>query len=152
MTSILKSVLLATIIVNLSSVKALADVTSQQVWDGLRTAMTASGFKISASEARNGNRLTIGDLQMSRRVQDPGSDASGTISLSVSSLQFLDKGDGTVTIVLPDQIPVILHVNSPEDGAFDVQFDLTQRNLVIRASGKPDEIRHDYAAQTCMQT
>ena len=147
MTSILKSVLLATIIVNLSSVKALADVTSQQVWDGLRTAMTASGFKISASEARNGNRLTIGDLQMSRRVQDPGSDASGTISLSVSSLQFLDKGDGTVTVVLPDQIPVILYVNSPEDGAFDVQFDLTQRNLVIRASGKPDEIRHDYAAE-----
>ena len=75
MTSILKSVLLATIIVNLSSVKALADVTSQQVWDGLRTAMTASGFRISSSETRNGNRLTIGDLQMSRRVQDPGSDA-----------------------------------------------------------------------------
>ena len=44
MTSILKSVLLATTIVNLSSVKALADVTSQQVWDGLRMAMTASGF------------------------------------------------------------------------------------------------------------
>ena len=147
MTSILKSVLLATIIVNLSNIRALADVTSQQVWDGLRTAMTASGFKISASETRNGNRLTIGDLQMNRRVQDPGSDASGTISLSVSSLQFLDKGDGTVTVVLPDQIPVILHVNSPEDGAFDVQFDLTQRNLVIRASGKPDEIRHDYAAE-----
>ena len=35
MTSILKSILLATFVITLPSVKALADVTSQQVWDGL---------------------------------------------------------------------------------------------------------------------
>ena len=29
-----------------------------------------------------------------------------------------------------------------------MQLNLTQRNLVITASGKPDELRHDYAAET----
>ena len=72
MTSILKSILLATFVITLPSVKALADVTSQQVWDGLRTAMVASGFKLRASETRNGTRLTIGDLQINKRFQDPG--------------------------------------------------------------------------------
>ena len=148
MTSILKSILLATFVITLPSVKALADVTSQQVWDGLRTAMVASGFKLRASETRNGARLTIGDLQINKRFQDPGSDASGTISLSVSSLQFLDKGNGKVNIVFPEKIPVILRSNSPNDGAFEMQLNLTQRNLVITASGKPEELRHDYAAET----
>ena len=148
MTSILKSILLATFVITFPGVKALADVTSQQVWDGLRTAMVASGFKLRASETRNGTRLTIGDLQINKRFQDPGSDASGTISLSVSSLQFLDKGNGKVNIVFPEKIPVILRSNSPNDGAFEMQLNLTQRNLVITASGKPDELRHDYAAET----
>ena len=103
MTSILKPILLATFVITLPSVKALADVTSQQVWDGLRTGMVASGFKLRASETRNGTRLTIGDLQINKRFQDPGGDASGTISLSVSSLQFLDKGNGKVNIVFPEK-------------------------------------------------
>ncbi len=148
MKSILKSIMLPTFIIILHSVKAQADVTSQQVWEGLRTAMIASGFKVSASETRNGNRLTIGDLQLHKRVLDSGGGASGTISLSLSSLQFLNRGDGTVNVFFPEKIPVILRSNSPKDGAFEMQLNLTQRNLVITASGKPGELRHDYAAET----
>ena len=148
MTSILKSALLTAILITFAAIKAQAEVTAQQVWSSLRTAMTTAGFELSASEARSGNNLNIRDLTLNKHFQNPTGVGSGTLQVSISKLKFADLGDGTVRVIFPNRMPIILRSRDSVDGPFEVHLDIIQRELAIAASGKIEEIRHDYAAES----
>ncbi|MDG2403525.1 MAG: hypothetical protein P8M25_00770, partial [Paracoccaceae bacterium] len=132
----------------LSITEALANVTAQQVWSDLHQKLTSNGFQISATKFSRDGVLIIRDLLVKLELPLEGADGFGSISLALETLQFVDKLDGTVKLMLPNIMPITLTLKDPEAGAVDLQLDLTQSGLEMSVSGHDQDRRYHYAAQS----
>ncbi|MEO0378705.1 MAG: DUF2125 domain-containing protein, partial [Pseudomonadota bacterium] len=83
---------------------ALADLTSADVWSDWKAYMGSAGYDITASEASDGGTLKVSDLTMSIDLGENAEDGAATITME--SLQFVEQGDGSVSIELPAQTSI----------------------------------------------
>jgi hypothetical protein len=83
---------------------AQAQVTAQQVWDNWQQGMAiyGEGGVSIGSESLVGSSLTVTDLTLSM------SDEVSTVSSTIPSIVFTERGDGTVSVVMSESYPVTI--------------------------------------------
>ncbi|WP_435230292.1 DUF2125 domain-containing protein [Pseudopelagicola sp. nBUS_20] len=132
-TSLLASFSLSTV--------AWADVGSQEVWESWQTYLDGFGYEISGSEQSVGNNLNVNDLSLSMKIPDN----EGSIKVNLGDIQFVDKGDGTVEVVMPNQIPVLIKTSSDGKDA-DIIVTISHKGLSMIVSGASEDMTYAYNA------
>lgn len=130
----------------LMSQSAFADVTPQDVWGDWKQYMQGMGYKIDATETQNGANLTVADIRMGMVIPDD----AGAMSMGLGTVNFNQNSDGTVSVVMPGVMPMVLNI-TPEDGAakpFTANLNYTQTDHSMTVSGSPEKMTYDYEAGT----
>ena len=86
----------------IASGPAFADLTAQQVWDGLNSAMQGFGYSVSATETAAADGLDVTDVVM--RVTDP--EENSTVSVQMEAIDLVENDDGSVSMVFPRSMPI----------------------------------------------
>lgn len=124
----------------LSSTAAFADVTAEEVWADVRALMEGSGQSVSVgSEDRAGNTLTVRNIVVDMSMADAKSSAS------LDEIAFVERGDGTVEVVLSPDYRVVS--SSTVDGeTVEVHATITHTALSIVVSGDAASKSYTYSA------
>lgn len=126
----------------LAAQTASADVSAKEVWENWRDYFKGMGYDLTASEDMSGNVLTVSDIDMSMKLTPE----DGTVSMKMDGVTFTENGDGTVLIQIPEVMPIKIAVTAKNEPAVDMQIDYKQSGLVMTASGAPDDMTYDMAA------
>ncbi len=128
------------------SQSVLADVTPGDVWQDWRDYMQGMGYGLTATENISGDTLAVSDVQMDL-VQDAD---KGEVSVSLGTLSFVQNADGTVSVVMPDALPVVIDVTptGPQAKPVRMSLTLTQSGQDMTISGTPANMTSTYAADT----
>ncbi|MEQ9260975.1 MAG: DUF2125 domain-containing protein [Roseovarius sp.] len=121
---------------------ALADVSAEQVWADWRAYMEAAGYEMTATETRDGDTLVITDAEMMMAIPEEDT----TITMTMGEMSFTDNGDGTVSISIPNDLPIDVLVEGPDGEQADIGINYATKGLSITVSGDPDELLYAYSA------
>lgn len=124
------------------STAASAELTAQQVWTDWKEYVSGFGYTVEAQENMAGNRLEITELQMDMSLPD----VEGSASLTLGSMAFVENGDGTVTIAMPDTMPMTFTFADPDGETVKAAIDYTMQDMNMVASGDPSSFTYDYTA------
>lgn len=126
---------------------ARADVTPQQVWDEVRALMEGYGQTVTVgSEEQSGDTLTVRDIVIDFAVPDV------TSSATLEQLQFVDRGDGSVEIVLAPEYRMVSRSDPGVGEPFEMQMLMTHSGLGIVVSGDEAEKTYDFSADAVTLT
>jgi hypothetical protein len=128
----------------LMSQAALADLTPQDVWNDIRQYLESGGFEITMTQDVKGGDVVISDLEMNLELPPE----VGLVSIKTGPIEYVANGDGTVSIVMAEEMPIALRIVS-QDGSeneADVLLNYTQTGRAAVASGDPDDITYNYSA------
>ena len=116
---------------------ALADLTPDQVWTEWKSYMASMGYETDATETKRGNDIVLNDVTFVQEITD----AQIKTTVSISELIFVDRGDGTVSVEMPDSIPV---ETSGRDGAseYSTRFVVDQVGDQTIISGTPEAMNY----------
>lgn len=120
---------------------AFADVTARDVWLEWKGYLESVGYAISGTETMSGGALTISDLGLSMRIPEN----AGAMSIDLGQLSFAENGDGTVSVTMPESIPMRIDTVDGGDNV-SMRFDLTQSDAALLVSGAPGDMTYDYGA------
>ncbi|EDQ06650.1 hypothetical protein DSM14862_00390 [Sulfitobacter indolifex] len=136
--------------VSLASTALWADLTPAEVWGDWRQYMESMGYQVQASEAFDGEDLTVSDVTLKMDMIEEG----GDFSMSLGTLSFEPESDGAVNVRMPNVMPMTINVapETPEDEPVSMVLNYAQTAPVMRASGSPDALQYDYAADTISLT
>ena len=123
---------------------ALADLTSADVWSDWEAYMASAGYDITATETTDGDTLTVSDLTLDMPLGEAAGDGSAVIS--ISSIRFVQQGDGTVSVELPAQYGIAITTTSDIGEDIVVNLHLDQVDPVMSAAGDPGDVTYEYAA------
>ncbi len=131
--------------VTLLSHAALADLTPTDVWGDWRAYMEGMGYSIKASESASGGNLAVSDITLNFAMPENG----GEMGMSLGSIDFNQNGDGTVSIVMPDIMPITLTGNDSSLGGdeFTLTMNYSQTGHAMTASGSPEAMTYLYTAR-----
>ncbi len=117
---------------------AFAQVSPRDVWDGWREYMEGFGYEIAASETVSGGTITIDNLTASMALPEE----AGRMEMSLGQMQFVDNGDGSVAIVMPDSLPMTFRVIPPPGEGKTVAFSILYNapGLEMTATGSPGDL------------
>lgn len=124
---------------------AYADVTASDVWSDWSSYMAGFGYQMTGDETQSGDILSVENLTMTMEVPD-GDDKAVIVVSQMGQLQFQENGDGTVSVVLPDVMPITVSVEGNEDIQSTMAMEYRTSGLDFVVSGNPDEMKYDYAA------
>ncbi|WP_293573850.1 DUF2125 domain-containing protein [Phaeobacter sp.] len=130
----------ALIALGLSAPAAMADVSAQDVWADWKSYLAATGYAVSGTESFSGDTLTVSDLTL--EIADLG---AGSSTITIPDIRFVDNGDGTVGVVLPNELPASFDMDSP-DGRVAGTILLSHDGGPMLVSGDADEMTYDFAA------
>ncbi|MEY8097484.1 DUF2125 domain-containing protein [Falsihalocynthiibacter sp. S25ZX9] len=135
----LKIISVATATSALLSSAVFADVTSEQVWNDLKTTYENLGYSMDVgSESQDGETLNIADIVLTVPVEDDES-----VVVTGLSFGFEQLSDGTVSIHIPDELPIMAEVDDVV-----VTLLLTSQDMSIIASGDDTTTNYDFSATT----
>ncbi len=118
---------------------ALAGVTAEDVWSEWRDYLTGIGYEVSGTETMSGGTLTVSDLVLSMTVPDD----AGEMSLTAPKVAFSENGDGTVSVILPESLPVRFRVTDGEEVTGEISISQSRPEMVV--SGDPGDMTYSYA-------
>ncbi|QBF33806.1 DUF2125 domain-containing protein [Thalassococcus sp. S3] len=121
---------------------AYADVTAQDVWQDWQSYIAGSGYEITATENMSGNTLTVSDISMSLAMEADNS----AVSVTMGDLEFVENGDGTVSVVMPETVPIAFSGTGEDGTPFSGKLDYVQDGFEMVASGEPDNMDYAYTA------
>ncbi len=140
---------LAAMITGVWAQAATADITAEEAWSSMRDLLTGSGYAVSAQEQRDGDTLVVSELSFSM----PAGPSTGATTVDFGTLRFNETGDGTVTVDMPDVLPITSTVEDPSlPGAVTVQIDMVQSGASLVISGTPEAITQSYGADSVTMT
>ena len=123
---------------------ALADLTAQDVWSDWKDYFIGFGYEIDGTEAVSGDTLTISDLSMSAKTNDPAS----MVTISMGTVSFVGNSDGSVAVTMPASMPIMVNGTADEDSEFSAELSLTQSGHSLTVSGAPQDMQYAYQAAT----
>lgn len=126
---------------------AQADLTAEDVWSDWKSYLATSGYTISATEQLAASTLMVSDITM---VMDQGQDADFTVTLG--NLRFEENGDGTVKVVLPDELPIGFTADIEGDDDVSGTVLYTHSGMKFTVSGEPEALVHDFSANSAKMT
>ena len=121
---------------------AFADVTAAEVWTDWQAYMAGSGYTVTAQQSRAGDRLTVSDITMTMDIPDE----DGTITVGLGEITFTENGDGTVTVTVPETLPMTFSLEGDDSEEVTGRFDYLTTAFDMVASGDPDDILYAYSA------
>lgn len=130
---------------SLMATTASADLTAQDVWGDWRAYLEGTGNAVTATEVMDDNTLTVNDII----IQAAGGADMGAMTVRIGNLQFIENGNGSVDIVMPASMPVVIDI--AEKGineAAQVEVVYTQSGHKMTASGDAAAMVYDYTADT----
>lgn len=130
----------AALVLALTSQGAWADITAKQAWDELKNYMTLSGYEVSGTEAMSGNTLTISDTKLTFALPED----SGSVLMDMSTVTFVENGDGSVNVTFPEVIPMTTQGDIAEEAQMSVAYHL--KDTETRMSGTVDNMVIDTKA------
>ncbi|QUJ76459.1 DUF2125 domain-containing protein [Sulfitobacter albidus] len=129
----------------LIATSAAADLTAAEVWGDWQGYLSGMGYGVEATESTSGNTLTVSDITMNLA----GGPDIETMQISIGSLSFVENGDGTVDVVMPDTMPITLEIEPKStDEAANIVLTYSQAGQRMTASGSADALRYDYTADS----
>ncbi len=116
---------------------ALADVTSQQVWENWQQMLDlyGEGNVTVGAESQSGGALTVSDLTI--RVED-GTD---TVSATIGQIVFSENGDGTVSVTMSEANPLDITMEG-----VSVPLTIRNTNLSMLVSGTVEQMNYAITA------
>lgn len=121
---------------------AHADLTGQDVWSDWKAYMSSAGYTISGDKRTSGNVLTIDNMSVSM----PMPEENGNFAVTMDGLTFTENSDGTVTIDMPDKVPMTFQSAVEGEDPVDGILTYTQTDHSMVASGTPDDLLYTYTA------
>jgi len=123
---------------------AMADVTPKEVWKDWQDYMLGMGYTLTGTENQSGDTLAISSVVFDLA----GGPDQGGMTLSLETLSFVQNGDGTVSVVLPDVMPINVDIaeSGPESEPVQISFTITQTGQEMDVSGTPAEMTSTYMA------
>ena len=142
--------LLLAIPATLISQTAWADLTPAEVWGDWREYMENMGYTVEAEESTSGDTLTVSDVTMRMQMPEDG----GSFSMSMGTLTFVQGDNGAVEIRMPEKMPMSIDIapEGPDDEPVSMVLTYGQSGPQLTASGSPDALQYDYAAETISLT
>ena len=125
---------------------AAADVTPADVWGDWRDYMQGMGYDVTATENAQGDTLTVSDIAM----QVPLGEDGGSMSMTMDTLIFTQNDDGSVSVGMPEALPITVDVAPTEPDAKPVKMAMTysQGGHSLVVSGDPANLTTAYQAAT----
>ncbi|MDK3071592.1 DUF2125 domain-containing protein [Sedimentitalea sp. JM2-8] len=121
---------------------AHADLTGQDVWSDWKAYMSSAGYTISGEERTSGNVLTIDNMSVSM----PMPEENGSFTVTIDGLTFSENPDGTVTVGMPNKVPMTFRSALEGEDPVDGILTFTQTDHRMMASGTPDDLLYTYTA------
>jgi len=132
----------ATIGFFISGSAAMADVTPQQVWEDWQAYFSGFGYEVEAVTEQSGDTLSVRDLSMNM----PMPEAEGNLEIVIPELGFTDNGDGTVSITMPETLPIRVMAADDEGQAFESVIEYRSSGFEMLVSGDADRMTYTYSA------
>lgn len=129
----------------LPATAALADLTAKEVWTDWQSYMTSAGYNVTASETLESGAVSVSKLTLQMALADDT--GGGDFKVELDSINFVEQGDGTVAIELPENTTMNMSFTpeTGEDVTLALDFAQTEPNMV--ASGDPGDLTYTYAAE-----
>lgn len=122
---------------------AQADLSGMDVWADWKAYMSSTGYELSASESQSGSTLNISDVTMKMVIPD----VPGDVTMSMPGFQFVENGDGSVTINMPAALPITIAFDGgPESG--QGVLNVVQTGHSMRVTGDAKNMDYAYAADS----
>lgn len=122
---------------------AQADVTAQEVWDNWKATLESSGAGVVTfdSEDMSGDTLTVSGLTLD--IEDP----EASVTAELGELAFVEQGDGTVRVELPQEVPVAVDTLTEDGTTVTLTLSVRQEGAEVEVSGSPEEMTYDIGAE-----
>lgn len=132
------------IAVSLTAQTAMADVTPGDVWQDWRDYFQGMGYAVTATEIQAGDTLTLSDAQFNLAADDQ----DGDVRMTLEALNLVQNDDGTVSVIMPVIMPVLLEVITvaPEAQSVRMALTLNQTGQDMTVSGTPSAMTSNYQA------
>ena len=121
---------------------AQADVSAEDIWSDFQKYAQGIGFQVDGTTSRSGDTLTVSEIQ----VFGGYSADQGSTQLLVSTLSFVENSDGSVTVVMPESIPVVSIFKDANGNQATSTSEYKFEDLDVLASGDPDQLQYDVTA------
>ncbi|MCA0873633.1 DUF2125 domain-containing protein [Seohaeicola saemankumensis] len=119
---------------------ALADLTAEDVWASHQAVMAALGGTVAAEPERVDDRLVLDGLEITWQLPDD----LGHVLLTTDGYQFLDRGDGTVSVLYPDGFDYELTVHLADGDTLEIgRLRMEAERFDVLASGAPEAITYE---------
>ena len=127
-----------------TSSSALADVTPQDVWRDWQDHMQSMGYTLTATEKASGDTLAVSNVRFDL-TSEPD---LGQITMSLEQLSLVQNDDGTVSVVMPDAMPLMFEITptDPDEDRVRAALTVNQTGQDMRVSGTPTDLSSAYAA------
>ncbi|WP_425051310.1 DUF2125 domain-containing protein [Psychromarinibacter sp. S121] len=119
---------------------AAADVTPQDVWANMSTAMNAMGAEVTADVAEDGATMTVSD--MVARFTFPND--TGSFEMHMGDMVLTGRDDGTVLIELPASQDMTFGGELTGEGGFSATMRMDTPNYLTTATGEPGDVTYHY--------
>ena len=130
---------------SLLATTAAADVTATQVWGDWRGYMEGMGYAVDATEMAEGNTLKVSDIAL----QINGGPDIASMTMRMGPIEFVEQGDGTVEIVMPQVMPMSVDiVPKSTEKPTHIAFEYSQIGQRMIASGDADAMQYDQSAES----
>jgi len=119
---------------------AFADLTAEQVLADQLAQMEIYGLDVeSTSQSRSGDVLTVEGLEATATFPE------GSLAMTIGGAMFTERGDGTVAITYPAEIPMTMTLDiEGEDAPVAFSVSMRQQGTETIVSGIPEDIRYDF--------
>lgn len=134
----------AAVIFSITGSVAFADVTPQQVWDDWRSYLGLYGYEVEADTAQEGDTLNVTGLKMTASMPED----DGMLAITLPDIGFADNGDGTVSVLMPELMPIQITAGDDEGQIFETVLNYRTQGFSMIASGDADQMTYDYTAET----
>ncbi|MEP3332007.1 DUF2125 domain-containing protein [Sedimentitalea sp.] len=132
----------AAIVYVLATQAAYADLTANDVWADWKDYLASTGYSVTGDEQSSAGNLTINNLS----IEMPIPDDDGSFAITMDALTFAENGDGTVSITMPDNIPMTFHSEADDDGPVTGVLTYAHTDTGMTASGSPEDVTYAYAS------
>lgn len=140
--SYVRLVAVTSLAVGFTGSAALADLTADQVWQGWTGYLDDVGYTVTSDTSRSGDTLTIRNLAL----EMVPSDADGSLSMRLGEVRLVENGDGSVSVVLPDTLPIAIAATDDEAQQVTASVEIAQDNLDVNVSGTPEDMAYRFSA------
>ena len=126
---------------------ALAELTPSEVWDDWQELLGRYGAEVTFDRTSNsGDDLSIIGMTARFPVTD------GASVMEIGTLTFEQNSDGSVSVVLPDELPLSIEIEGPDGEEGTIGFTFKQPGASLIASGDSENLRYDFDYPTVEMT